>query len=186
MINNCAFCSKKIFKWNGSWYFIGLYNDTWLLGKTKTMRNFICLYSHVKFNRFFHYVLQYFIILNWKLKLTKLTWISSRLIDNVKSYEMKCTDLNLISREIKVNLKDFGCTLIFTHYRSDCQSYFISHLTKLSVIIISPYQMVLFWFMLSFLHTDWTTYLPCLFATDKASMIIVSAKHYLKQCVWFQ
>ena len=63
------------------------------------MRNFICLYSHVKFNRFFHFVLQYFIILNWKLELTKLTWIiSSRLIDNVKSYEMKCTDISHIQR----------------------------------------------------------------------------------------
>ena len=128
------------------------------------------------------------IILNWMRKLTKLTWLSSSLIHNVKSYEMKCTDLNLISREIKGDLKEFGCTLFFIHCLSDCQSCCISHLTKLS--IISPYQMVLFWFMLSFdiltgLHIP--TYLTSLCsAMHKASIVIVSAKCYLKWCVWFQ
>lgn len=97
----CLLQQTKLYIFTWKWFMLFYWRlfDTWLLEKTKTMQNFICLYSHVKFNRFFHYVLQYFITLNWKLKLTMLTWIiSSRLIDNVKSYEMKCTDISHIQR----------------------------------------------------------------------------------------
>ena len=130
--------------------------------KNKTMRNFICLYSHVKFNRFFHFVLQYFIILNWKLELTKLTWIiSSRLIDNVKSCEMKCTDISHIQRN-QSQPKRFWLYLNFNPLSQwlSVSFYFTSHQALLAL----TRWYILFWFMLSFLHTDWTTSLPCLFA----------------------